>query len=226
MTARNRLPLTLVVLAAVALAGVAAWQYRRAEQAERQLGLDAARVLDAVFTQARELRVARLTGTALARSTNQGTIFRSEQETRAPFAVDYMLDLRRIGADDYRWDAERRIMTVRVPDVSVEAPAIDMAHAEVRQQGPWISSRAGIALQRQASERLALTAEQRSRSDANMAAARRAAAAAVADFIRQPLAAAGYRDVRVVVRFPWEGEPSAEQWDRSRRIDEVLANTG
>ena len=68
------------------------------------------------------------------------------------------------------------------------------------------------------------TSEARATSDENMAKARAAAVTAVTGFVRQPLAAAGFGDVQVVVRFPWEGQPASEQWDRSRRPEEVLAN--
>ena len=105
MTRRAGAIIALLAVALVGLVGVAVWQYMRAEKAERQLGLDAGRVLSAVFTQARELRVARLTGVALAKSSNDGTVFHTEQETRAPFAVDYFVDLRKVGQSDYAWDA-------------------------------------------------------------------------------------------------------------------------
>ena len=83
-------------------------------------------------------------------------------------------------------------MTVRIPDVAVEQPSVDLGRAQVRQRGLWVSRKAGIALQRQASRVLATTATARARSDENMAKARTAAVAAVAGFVRQPLAAAGF----------------------------------
>ncbi len=226
MTKPIRLTLGLLLAAALALAGLAVWQHRRAEQAERQLGLDASRVLSSVFTQARELRVARLTGTAIAKSASDGLLFHSEQETRAPFAVGYFVDLRRIGPSDYAWDVERKVMSIRIPDVTVESPSVDMAQAEVRQQGLWISRKTGADLQRQGSQRLALTADTKARSDENMARARTAAVAAVTALVRQPLAAAGIDGVTVAVHFPWEGVQSDRQWDRSRRLEEVLGNGG
>jgi hypothetical protein len=214
----------LLAVGVLGLFAAAVWQYRRAEKAEQQLGLDAGRVLDAVFSQARELRVARLTGVALAKSTNDGMVFHAEQETRAPFSVNYFVDLKRVGQDDYLWDSERRVMTVRIPDVIVEQPSVDLGTAQVRQRGLWVSRKAGIDLQRQASRHLATTAQARATSDENMAKARAAAVDAVTGFVRQPLAAAGFGDVAVEVRFPWDGRGSPEQMDRSRRPEDVLAN--
>ena len=221
-----RLSLAVLLAAVLALAGYAVWQHRRADQAESQLGLDASRVLTSVFADTRELRVARLTGIALAKSSNDAPLFHSEQQTRAPFAVGYFVDLRRIGPSDYSWEAERRVMTVRIPDVTVEPPNIDMAQAQMRQQGLWISRKAGADLQRQGAQRLALTAGAKAKSDENMAKARAAAVAAVTGLVRQPLAAAGIDGITVEVHFPWEGQRSDRQWDRSRRPEEVLGNTG
>jgi hypothetical protein len=224
MTRTARAWMALLVVAMLGLLAVAVWQYLRAQKAEQQLGLDAGRVLSAVFSQARELRVARLTGVALAKSTNDGMVFRAEQETRAPFSVNYFVDLKRVGPGDYLWDSERRVMTVRIPDVTVERASVDLSTAQVWQRGLWVSRKAGIDLQRQASRHLAVTAQARATSDENMAKARAAAVAAVAGFLRQPLAAAGFGDVAVEVRFPWDGQGSAEQMDRSRRPEDVLAN--
>jgi hypothetical protein len=204
------------------LVGAVVWQYRRAEQAEARLGLDASRALSAVFTQAQQLRVATLTGEVLTRSERDGLVFDSEQVTRAPYRASYHVDMGQVGAGDYAWDAERRLMVVRIPDVAVEPPAIDMGRARVRQRGLWISRGAGLELQRQAAERLALAAGAKAKSPENLARARAAAAAAVTRLVAQPLAAAGLDDVKVEVRFPWQSGASNERWDASRSPAEVL----
>ena len=213
----------LLILLAAVLGGVAYWQYRKAQEAERQLGLDAGRVLKAVFVQANDLRVARLTGVAQAQSENQGTVFRTEQRTLAPFSVNYFTDLRKVGPADYEWDAKRRHMTVRIPDVTVEAPNIDIGKARAQVSGLWVSREAGIALAEKGSRILVVTATERARSDENMTKARAAAKIAVRDFVRQPLAAAGFGDVTVEVRYPWESGGDGEQMDRSTPLNEAVA---
>lgn len=224
MTRTARTLLALLVLALIVAAGVAGWQYRRAEKAEEQFGLDAGRVLSAVFTKARELRVARLTGRVAARSSYDGWFFDAEQRTRAPFSVNYFIDLKQIGRGDYDWDRERNVMIVRIPDVLVEQPSIDMAQAQVTQNGFWMSRKAGVALQKGAAEKLANTAAARAKSDENIGKARAAAVEAVRAYVQEPLRAAEFGTVAVEVRFPWEGRRSSEQMDRSRRPEEVLGN--
>jgi hypothetical protein len=225
MTRTARVFIALLAVAVVGLGVLALQQFRRAEQAEEQLGLDAGRVLSAVFTQARELRVARLTGKVLARSSHDGYLFDPEQRTRAPFAVNYFVDLKSLGQDDYDWNARRKVMTVRIPDVTIEAPSIDMSRAEVTQRGFWVSRKAGVELQRKGFVTLRGTATTRANSDENLRKARAAAVSAVTAYLREPLRAAELGDVTVEVRFRWEGRRSPEQWDRSRRPEDVLRDT-
>lgn len=216
-------PITkFLVFVVVVLTAFGWWQYRQAEAARNQLGLDASRVLSAVFTQASELRVATLKGEVLARSRVDGWIFDPEQETRAPYTASYFVDLRKVGRNDYSWDADRQRMTVHIPDVAVEQAAVAMDKAQVKQSGTWIGRGAGRKLNTQAAEFLKVTATKTARSDENMRKARRAAEFAVASFVQQPLAAAGFNGITVDVRFPWEGEPSRERWDESKRPADVL----
>ena len=199
-------------------------EHSRREEAEARLGLDSARVLSAIFTQQQDLRVATLTGQVVAKSAFDGTLFHPEQITRAPYSVSYFVDLGHVGGDDYRWDAASKTMDVRIDDVVVERPSIDMTRAVVLQNGAWISRTAGVTLQRRAAEQLAARSAAISRSDQNMAKARRAAVETVSQMVRRPLAAAGFRDVGIRVRFPWEGNGSAERMDRSRSLPEVFGN--
>ena len=215
---------TLIFFAVLFLAvgGYALWERQRANNAEQELGLDAGRVLSAVFTQARDLRVATLKGEVVARSVYNGWLLDPEQNTKAPYSVNYFVNLEKIGAGDLRWDAKQRTMLVRVPDVAVEQAAIDFSKAQVKQKGLWISRDAGIQLQRRGAGYLLKAADNKSYSDEMIGRARVAAAEAMTEYVRQPLVAAGFRDVRVEVIFPWQGYNSRERWDQSRPVQEVL----
>lgn len=213
---------TLLLIAIAALGGFGWWQYRQAEAARDQLGLDAGRVLSAVFTMTSELRVATLKGEALSRSSNDGWVFNSAQETRAPYAVSYFVDLRKVDRSDWSWDADRKRMTVHIPDVAVERAAVELDKAQVKQDGIYISRGAGRVLNKQAAGFLVKAAMKTAKNDENMAKARRAAVSAVTNFVQQPLAAAGFDGITVDVRFPWEGEPTRERWDESKRPTDVL----
>ena len=228
MVARRAL-IVILLAALVAVAAIAWRQHDRADQAEAQLGLDAARVLSATFSRASSLKVAQLSGevTAASESTSGFGMFANRQTTRAPYSVDYSVDLSRLRPDDLRWDEETRIMTIDLPEVTVGAPNIDMARARMAQSGVYISRTAGQSLQKQAASRLAVAAERKAEEPANLARAQAAARAAVERLVATPLQAAGMDGVRVVVRLPGEAKPaglSEEQWDRSRSLQEVLGN--
>lgn len=206
----------------------ALWQKRAAQKAEEQLGLDAARTLSATFERASDLRVARLTGEVLAATEGtSGYVFANRQRTRAPYSVEYYVDLGAVGASAYRWNERDRIMTVDLPEVTVGDPAIDMAKAKVTQDGLYVSRAAGIAMQREAAGRLAAAAGAKARDPDNLRRAREVARAAVERLVAAPLTAAGQAQVRVAVRFPDERRPaniSDDQWDVTRSLQEVLGN--
>lgn len=197
---------------------------RSADQAKRQAGLDATRMVAEVFRAKRELRVGQLNGVVIAQSEYRGRMFNPTQRTRAPASVDYLLKLQDIRDGDLAWDPAARRMIVRIPDISVEPPNVDMARAEVlSQDGVWIGRQAGRELNRQAAERISVRADERARNEQNMRQARAAAENAVRQMVRQPLGAAGLDDVTVEVRWPWQGM-GTERMDTSRSLEDVVAN--
>lgn len=227
---RRRRGLALLLLVAAVLAAAAGygwWQSRARSAAERQLGLDASRVLSEFFTGQAALKVGTLNGKVIARSEDRGAfgLLPSSQTFRAPYAVDYFVDMRRIGPAAYRWDAGTRTMTVEVPDVAPAAPNIDEARAVITQSGPFITRRAGLELARQASQRATLQAGETAKKNEHMKRARANARAVIGRLASAPLQAAQLGEVRVAVRFPWEPKPVAsdgERWDESRPVEDVL----
>jgi hypothetical protein len=221
---------SLLIAAAVILAAAAlfAWSQHRARvEAERTLGLDAARVLSEHFSRASALKVATLSGRVTAQGDDKGFLglVPSEQRTTMPYTVDYFVDLSRLGPDSYRWDPQTRTMTIDIPDVTIAKPNIDAAQARSRQEGLFISRRAGLELAREASARAAAASRKSAQKPEHVARARANARNAVANLAAAPLAAAGLEDVRVAVSFPWEPKARAadpSQMDRSRRIEDVL----
>lgn len=222
--ARKLKLVAVVVVVIVAIGGYLWWQDRQERKAAEQ-GLAASRVLSAVFQRTGTLEVSRLTGDVQARSKAvSGYVFENEQITRAPYSVAYTLDLRQLKPAAWRWNGETKTMTVDLPEVTVAAPAIDMAKAQVSQTGMFISRTGGQALQRQAAERLTARAYEEARKPENLAKAREAARGVVADFVRAPLQAANNGDVTVTVRLPGEAKPAnmaQDQWDVSRSIEQV-----
>lgn len=221
-----------VLLAALAIAALLlafAWsQYAARREAERSLGLDAARIVSSQFSGRSDLRVGTLRGELVASGSDKGLLglLPSEQVTALPYSVDYYLKLSEIDQRSYRWDAKAKTLTVDVPDVKVGPPNIQEAAAQSRQKGLFISRRASLELARQVSQRAAAKSRQEALKPENLNRARENARAEIARMSGQPLAAAGLGEVRVAVRFPWEPRDgsavSVERWDQSRPMEEVL----
>lgn len=227
---RRRVWPALLVLALllIAAAGLYAWRQSVArEEAERQLGLDASRVLSVHFSAAAQIKVGALSGEVVTRGRTEslGGLVRSEQTVKAPYAVDYFVDVSRLGPANYRWDADTRTITVEVPDVVPATPNIDEANAQANQSGLWISRGAGLELARQTSRRAAQRAAETAKRPEHLDRARQNARIVIERLASAPLEAAGLGEVRVAVRFPWEGRPGTrdgEYLDASRPIADVL----
>jgi hypothetical protein len=218
----------IVLLLLAALAGSWWWTGRRAAQAERQLGLDAARTLSESFAKARSLKVATLSGEVLATGSDPGFmgLLPSSQTVKYPYAVDYHVELGTLDRAAWRWDAATRTMTVRLPDVAPAKPNIDAARASyVGTTGPFMSRGAAQRLGTQVAGRASLRAAESARKPEHLDRARRSAREAVAGLVEAPLAAAGLGEVKVVVSFPWEGQGTGAPvpWDQSRALGEVYS---
>jgi len=218
--------LAVVMLATVAALGIW-WANDRADRAERQLGLDAARTLSETFAKARDLRVATLSGEVIARGNDPGfaSLLPTSMTVRYPYSVDYFVDLARIDRSAYRWDAAGKTLTVRLPDVVPARPNVDAGGGErIATTGVFMSRDAAQRLNGQVAARAALRATESSKKREHLDRARASAREAMQDLVGTPLHAAGLSEVKVVVRFPWEAEVggAAVPWDESRPVAEVL----
>jgi len=222
----RKIGLAVLIAAILALLYLAWSQHSARLEAERELGLDAARMVNARFGKAAEVKVGTLSGKVTARARHDGLIFDSEQTTTIPASVDYFIDLARIDKSSYRWDEGAKTLTIDIPDVTPGKPNMDEAAATASQKGVFISRKAALALARQGSARAAARASATAREPKNLNQARASARELIARLAREPLAATGMTDVKVAVSFPWEpksGEALDERWDESRPIEEVLA---
>lgn len=223
----RRLILLLVVVAL--LVGFGGWwrAHRAADRAEMDAGLAASRTLSAVFARTSVLQVAELKGDAVTRVEGRSGfgMFGNVQTTRAPYAVGYTVDLRRLRQRDFRWDAERRTMTVTLPEVVAGPPRIDLAQARSEQRGVYISRTSGLAMGQRVARNLTAVASAKANEPAQLARAQAAARAAVGELVAAPLAAAGLDGVTVRVRLAGEeAGRDDERWDVSRSVEDVLRN--
>lgn len=227
MAPRLKLAALAAVLLAIATGLAIWWADARVDRAERQLGLDAARTLSETFAKARDLRVATLSGEVIARGSDPGfaQLLPTSMTIRYPYSVDYFVDLRRIDASRYRWDAASRTMTVRLPDVVPARPNVDASGSErIATTGVFMSRDAAQRLNGQVAARAALSAADSARKREHLDRARASAREAMQALVGTPLRAAGLDEVKVVVRYPWEPETGGVpvRWDESRPVEAVL----
>lgn len=228
----RKIPLVAVLLILAATAYYA-WSQRSARieaetartEAERTLGLDAARVLSAHFENAAALKVGTLRGEIVVRAEDKGLlgVVPTEQTTRIPSTVDYFVDLSRMEQGAYRYSPRSRTLTIDVPDVSVAPPNVDERRSRTTQRGVFISRRAALALAGKVSAYATQKSAEEARKRENLDKARANARNAIASMTTGPLRAAGLGDVKVAVSFPWEPKATAdERWDVSRPVEDVL----
>lgn len=218
----------LAVLAVMVIAAALAWGLRmktERDQSDMELGLASARVLHEAFRATNQLKVGAVAGEVTTRAVDHGTfnVLDTSQTVKAPYTVDYFVDLSRVDADDYAWDAQKRILVVDIPDVTVGKPNIDQNGAQVAQSGLYISRGAGRRMQAEGARYAVAAAEKSARSAKNLQYARNAALAAVQRNAAGPLKAAGIDDIRVEVRFDFQRNTNDDIWDYTLPIDQVAA---
>ena len=222
-------PLLLISLAIVG--GIVWWQNQRAEErrVEEQLARaqSIVRVLSATFSNKAALKVGEISGTLDVTVVDPGAVpfLRSSQKATIPYSVGYTLNLSDVGADDYRWEPDKRTLTIRVPLVSAERPNIDEANRSVAgTSGIFVTRGASTNLARRASRLATAKAAEVAAEPANLAKAQANAEKVVADLARAPLETAGLGPVTVRVITPAAGVRDGERWDVSRSLEQVLAD--
>lgn len=219
----------LAIVAAMVIAKVGYDKYTEKYVVERRDdGVAVDRIVRATFSNASALKVGSLSGTvqSTASDVRGFGMLVSDKVVKAPFSVDYFVDVSRMGAADHRWDQATRTLTILSPDVTAAPPNIDESTATVsRTRGLFVTRDAAEALARQASIGARRTAQAESRRPERIAAARENARRALAELLGAPLEAAGVAGVRVAIVFPHERPGDSARWDTSRSLGEVLGNT-
>ena len=154
--------------------------------------------------------------------------FSAERTLILPGDVRYEVDLAKLQPKDVRWDGGTRTLRVRIPDLEIAGPDVDLASA--REYGGGVLAAVSDADARlDTANRAAAVADLRKQASAEtpMRLARDSARAAIERSFALPLKAAGYDDVKVVARFAAEeGLPDESFLDQSRSYNEVLEETG
>jgi hypothetical protein len=220
----------LLAIAIVALLAFAAYvgyeKYVEKYTVERadDTPLVLSKVVTATFAKGSSLKVGTLSGTvqAAAKDTRGYGLLNSDQVMKAPYSVDYFVDLSRLSLQNYIWNPKSRTLSIRVPEITVAPANVDESKMMVRRRGIFITAAAFDAMGRTTSTQAVKVAQAAANKTENMAKARDNARVALAQLLRTPLNAAGIRDVNIIVHFPADGDRSKERWDESRTLARVL----
>lgn len=220
----------LVLLAAVVAIGAVGWRYysQRYTVTVEDDGRAVARVVTARLDGASALKVATLSGIVQSKAvdTRLGGLLNSDHVIKAPFTVDYFIDVSRLTPADMRWDQAHHTLLVNVPEVDVGKANVDEGRATlVETRGLFVTRSAADAMTRQTSALAQTTAQTDAAQPKRIVQARDHARRALGGFLAAPLRAAGIRVDTVTVVFPSERKDRAEQWDTSRSLAEVFANS-
>lgn len=150
--------------------------------------------------------------------------FSAKRTLILPGDVRYELDLSKLQPKDVTWDGSTKTLRVQLPEVEIAGPDVDLASAQEYGEGGVLSALTDADQQLDSSNRAKAVADLRKQAQGTvqMRLAHQAARAAVERSFGMPLLAAGFRDVKVVARFPTEGADDASYIDLSTPYEEAI----
>ncbi|WP_310467567.1 DUF4230 domain-containing protein [Sphingomonas sp.] len=161
-------------------------------------------------------------------SARQGRFgFSAERTLILPGSVRYEVDLAKLQPNDVRWDAASNTLSVRIPDIEIAGPEVDLAAA--REYGSYglVATIVGDEQRLDQANRAAAVADLRKQAGAElpMRLARDAARAAIERSFAMPLQAAGFTDAKVSAKFAAEeGSDDPSYLDASVSYNEAMAD--
>ena len=165
--------------------------------------------------------VARYVSVTTAKQSRLG--FSTERTLILPGDVRYELDLSKLRQEDVKWDKGSDTLFVRLPDVEIAGPDVDLAHAREYGSGGLLAAFTNAEQGLDQANRAKAVADLRNqaRGEVPMRLAREAARQAVERSFAMPLKAAGFSNAKVVARFPQEGGDTS-QWDVSTSYENAV----
>ncbi|MFL6766256.1 MAG: DUF4230 domain-containing protein [Sphingomicrobium sp.] len=150
--------------------------------------------------------------------------FSAKRTLILPGDVRYELDLSKLQPKDVTWDSSTRTLKVQLPEIEIAGPDVDLTAAQEYGQGGILSALTNANQQLDAANRAKAVADLRKQAQGamQMRLAHQAARAAIERSFAMPLLAAGFKDVKVVARFPTEGSDEASYLDLSTPYDEAI----
>jgi hypothetical protein len=153
-----------------------------------------------------------------------GGLVSSERTLILPGDVRYELDLSKLQPKDVSWDGATRTLKVQLPEIEVAGPDVDINAVKEYGGDGVLSALTNANQQLDAANRQRAVGDLRSQATAAvpMQLARQSARAAVERSFAMPLLAAGFKDVKVVARFPIDGTDQPSYVDLSTPYEQVI----
>ncbi|HEU4705199.1 MAG TPA: DUF4230 domain-containing protein [Sphingomicrobium sp.] len=151
--------------------------------------------------------------------------FSAERTLILPGDVRYEVDLSKLQPQDVRWNGGSGTLSVRVPDIEIAGPQVDLASAREYGDGKLLTTIFGGEERLDRANRSAAVADLRKQAMAElpMRLARESARQAIERSFAMPLKAAGFDEAKVAARFAAEEDSADPSYiDQSRSYNEVL----
>jgi hypothetical protein len=168
--------------------------------------------------------VARYVSVVSSEQQRFGGLVSSERTLILPGDVRYELDLSKLQPGDVSWDGPNKTLKVKLPEIEIAGPDVDINAVKEYGGGGVLSALTNANQQLDSTNRQRAVQDLRKQATAAvpMRLAHQAARQAVERSFAMPLAAAGFKDVKVVARFPTEGTDDPSYLDLSTPYDEAM----
>jgi len=170
--------------------------------------------------------VARYVSVTSSRQSRFG--FSAERTLILPGDVRYEVDLAKLQPQDVRWDGATKTLRVRLPDIEIAGPEVDLAASREYGEGGVLAALTDTegVLDKANQARAVADLRKQAMAEVPMRLARDAARQAIERSFAMPLKAAGIGDAKVVARFASEEAGEDPSYiDHSRSYNEVLEET-
>jgi hypothetical protein len=153
-----------------------------------------------------------------------GGLVSSERTLILPGDVRYELDLARLQPKDVTWDGATSTLKVELPEIEVAGPDVDINQVKEYGGNGVLSALTNANQQLDQANRARAVSDLRKQATAAvpMRLARQSARAAVERSFAMPLLAAGFKDVKVVARFPTDGTQDPSYINGSTPYEEAI----
>ena len=150
--------------------------------------------------------------------------FSAERTLILPGDVRYEVDLAKLQPEDVRWDAASNTLSVRIPEIEVAGPEVDLSAAREYGSGGVLAAVTNSETELDRANRARAVADLRKQASAEvpMRLAREAARQAIERSFAMPLQTAGFADAKVVARFGTEGSDDPSYLDRSLTYNQAI----